>query len=138
MTARPIRRNAQTPDRNGKIFYTSTTSLSHISKRAAFIRKIDHRPPSWAIEIAKPQKRERRLHHNAAVHPKQEAREQHVRQVRQDVPHGNMGAAVAEDPAVFDNNVFGKRHDYSCRFSVQGTNILQLIPCFCLFVYSER
>ena len=29
MTARPIRRNAQTPDRNGKIFYTSTTSLSH-------------------------------------------------------------------------------------------------------------
>mgnify|MGYP001390615332 CR=1 FL=1 len=35
MTARPIRRNAQTPDRNGKIFYTSTTSLSHISKNAA-------------------------------------------------------------------------------------------------------
>ena len=34
MTARPIRRNAQTPDRNGKIFYTSTTSLSHISKDA--------------------------------------------------------------------------------------------------------
>ena len=33
MTARPIRRNAQTPDRNGKIFYTSTTSLSHISKQ---------------------------------------------------------------------------------------------------------
>ncbi|MBD9248804.1 MAG: type II toxin-antitoxin system YafQ family toxin, partial [Clostridiales bacterium] len=33
MTARPIRRNAQTPDRNGKIFYTSTTSLSHISKK---------------------------------------------------------------------------------------------------------
>ena len=32
MTARPIRRNAQTPDRNGKIFYTSTTSLAHISK----------------------------------------------------------------------------------------------------------
>ena len=35
MTARPIRRNAQTPDRNGKIFYTSTTSLSHISKVCA-------------------------------------------------------------------------------------------------------
>mgnify|MGYP000769327470 CR=1 FL=1 len=34
MTARPIRRNAQTPDRNGKIFYTSTTSLSHISKES--------------------------------------------------------------------------------------------------------
>ena len=33
MTARPIRRNAQTPDRNGKIFYTSITSLSHISKQ---------------------------------------------------------------------------------------------------------
>ena len=30
------------------------------------------------------------------------------------------------------NNVFGKRHDYSCRFSVQGTNILHLMPCFCL------
>jgi uncharacterized FAD-dependent dehydrogenase len=36
MTARPIRRNAQTPDRNGKIFYTSTTSLSHISKGAGY------------------------------------------------------------------------------------------------------
>ena len=43
MTARPIRRNAQTPDRNGKIFYTSTTSLSHISKvtgnQAAYVRR---------------------------------------------------------------------------------------------------
>ena len=36
MTARPIRRNAQTPDRNGKIFYTSTTSLSHISKKPGY------------------------------------------------------------------------------------------------------
>ena len=32
MTARPIRRNAQVPDRNGKIFYTSIASLSHLSK----------------------------------------------------------------------------------------------------------
>ncbi len=32
MTARPIRRNAQVLDRNGKIFYTSITSLSHIRK----------------------------------------------------------------------------------------------------------
>ena len=31
--ARPIRHNAQVPDRNGKIFYTSITSLSHISKQ---------------------------------------------------------------------------------------------------------
>ena len=30
--ARPIRHNAQVPDRNGKIFYTSIASLSHISK----------------------------------------------------------------------------------------------------------
>ncbi|MCH4028874.1 MAG: hypothetical protein LKF15_07940 [Lachnospiraceae bacterium] len=30
--ARPIRHNGQVPDRNGKIFYTSITSLSHISK----------------------------------------------------------------------------------------------------------
>ena len=37
MTARPIRRNAQTPDRNGKIFYTSTTSLSHISKSGGLL-----------------------------------------------------------------------------------------------------
>ena len=33
MTARPIRHKAQVPDRNGKIFYTSITSLSHISKK---------------------------------------------------------------------------------------------------------
>ena len=32
MTARPIRHKAQVPDRNGKFFYTSITSLSHISK----------------------------------------------------------------------------------------------------------
>ena len=32
MTARPIRHNARVPDRDGKIFYTSITSLSHISK----------------------------------------------------------------------------------------------------------
>ena len=30
--ARPIRHNGQVPDRNGKIFYISITSLSHISK----------------------------------------------------------------------------------------------------------
>nr|WP_243129315.1 hypothetical protein [Eubacterium maltosivorans] len=30
--ARPIRHNGQVPDRNGKIFCTSITSLSHISK----------------------------------------------------------------------------------------------------------
>ena len=32
MTARPIRYQRQVSDRNGKIFYTSITSLSHISK----------------------------------------------------------------------------------------------------------
>ena len=35
--ARPIRHNARVPDRNGKIFYTSITSLSHISKIAGNI-----------------------------------------------------------------------------------------------------
>ena len=40
MTARPIRRNAQTPDRNGKIFYTSFTSLSHLSKEGRIIAAI--------------------------------------------------------------------------------------------------
>ena len=34
MTARPIRYQRQVSDRNGKIFYTSITSLSHISKYA--------------------------------------------------------------------------------------------------------
>ena len=33
MTARPIRYQRQVSDRNGKIFYTSITSLSHISKK---------------------------------------------------------------------------------------------------------
>ena len=42
MTARPIRRNAQTPDRNGKIFYTSTTSLSHISKLNRLIAQAEN------------------------------------------------------------------------------------------------
>ena len=32
MTACPIRYQRQVPDRKGKIFYTSITSLSHVSK----------------------------------------------------------------------------------------------------------
>ena len=36
MTAQPIRHNAQVPDRNGKIFYASFTSLSHISKVSGY------------------------------------------------------------------------------------------------------
>ena len=41
MTARPIRHKAQVPDRNGKIFYTSITSLSHISKYPADIVQLN-------------------------------------------------------------------------------------------------
>ena len=37
--ARPIRHNGQVPDRNGKIFYTSITSLSHISKSSGDVSK---------------------------------------------------------------------------------------------------
>ena len=37
MTARPIRYQRQVSDRKGKIFYTSITSLSHISKRTGDI-----------------------------------------------------------------------------------------------------
>ena len=51
MTACPIRYQRQVPDRKGKIFYTSITSLSHISKGTGLIvsgRKIipfDRRVP---------------------------------------------------------------------------------------------
>ena len=37
MTARPIRYQRQVSDRNGKIFYTSITSLSHISKYTGIV-----------------------------------------------------------------------------------------------------
>jgi hypothetical protein len=37
MTACPIRYQRQVPDRKGKIFYTSITSLSHISKYGRII-----------------------------------------------------------------------------------------------------
>ena len=36
MTARPIRYQRQVSDRKGKIFYTSITSLSHISKEPGY------------------------------------------------------------------------------------------------------
>ena len=46
MTARPIRYQRQVSDRNGKIFYTSIASLSHISKvtgdQAAYVRRRYH------------------------------------------------------------------------------------------------
>ena len=37
MTARPIRYQSRVSDRNGKIFYTSITSLSHISKEESIV-----------------------------------------------------------------------------------------------------
>ena len=39
MTARPIRYQRQVSDRNGKIFYTSIASLSHINKFNGIIAK---------------------------------------------------------------------------------------------------
>ena len=39
MTARPIRYQRQVSDRKGKIFYTSITSLSHISKFRLYITR---------------------------------------------------------------------------------------------------
>ncbi|HAQ90505.1 MAG TPA: hypothetical protein DD446_03620 [Coprococcus sp.] len=49
MTARPIRYQRQVSDRKGKIFYTSITSLSHISKQ---IRIIMHfHAWDWNIQI---------------------------------------------------------------------------------------
>ena len=50
MTARPIRRNAQTPDRNGKIFYTSTTSLSHISKLKRIVVEITEEIAKFKVD----------------------------------------------------------------------------------------
>ena len=41
MTARPIRYQSRMSDRNGKIFYTSITSLSHISKGAITAADLD-------------------------------------------------------------------------------------------------
>ena len=37
MTARPIRYQSRMSDRNGKIFYTSITSLSHIRKELGLV-----------------------------------------------------------------------------------------------------
>ena len=43
MTARPIRYQRQVSDRKGKIFYTSITSLSHISKLGGIVyRELGH------------------------------------------------------------------------------------------------
>ncbi len=39
--ARPTRHLAQVPDRNGKIFHTSVTSLSHMSKEVRHETTVD-------------------------------------------------------------------------------------------------
>ena len=53
MTACPIRYQRQVPDRKGKIFYTSITSLSHISKdignEAAKSAKIYQYEPEYNV-----------------------------------------------------------------------------------------
>ena len=41
MTARPIRYQRQVSDRKGKIFYTSITSLSHISKKDSHVIPVE-------------------------------------------------------------------------------------------------
>ena len=59
MTARPIRYQSQVSDRNGKIFYTSITSLSHISKITGYQAAYGRRrcradwyfPHSFAVRI---------------------------------------------------------------------------------------
>ena len=43
MTARPIRYQRQVSDRKGKIFYTSITSLSHISKETGHVGRCRQR-----------------------------------------------------------------------------------------------
>ena len=45
MTACPIRYQRQVPDRKGKIFYTSITSLSHISKRKGYEVRMGRKYP---------------------------------------------------------------------------------------------
>ena len=50
MTARPVRHNAQVLDRNGKIFYTSITSLSHISKEKGVVVKMNCSPSSRQLK----------------------------------------------------------------------------------------
>ena len=52
MTACPIRYQRQVSDRKGKIFYTSITSLSHISKRRGFIAADTHFPVSCSAVTA--------------------------------------------------------------------------------------
>ena len=49
--ARPIRHNGQVPDRNGKIFYTSITSLSHISKAGRFVAVASSKPEAYVLRI---------------------------------------------------------------------------------------
>ena len=55
MTARPIRYQRQVSDRNGKIFYTSITSLSHISK----VQRVE--APKRAKELVQGKRRNRVL-----------------------------------------------------------------------------
>ena len=50
MTARPIRYQRQVSDRKGKIFYTSITSLSHISKLTGLIGAVVIMRPSKSVQ----------------------------------------------------------------------------------------
>ena len=51
MTARPIRYQRQVSDRKGKIFYTSITSLSHISKGRRIVIEVSN----TCEELARPE-----------------------------------------------------------------------------------
>ena len=51
MTARPIRYQRQVSDRKGKIFYTSITSLSHISKCTRHVAAVSLYPHLLAASL---------------------------------------------------------------------------------------
>ena len=73
MTACPIRYQRQVPDRKGKIFYTSITSLSHISKRYRVVPNNDITRMDWAVKQIKAAKKQGKkvimiMHHNLLEH----------------------------------------------------------------------
>lgn len=77
-------------------------SICSPKKRAAFVGKIDHCSPGWKIQVAKSQKAQGGLHHNAAVYAEKKSGNQNIIQIWQNVMGNNMSSAVTLNHTVFD------------------------------------
>ena len=74
-------------------------------KGAALVGEVDHGAPGGVVEVPEAEEAQGGLHHDAAVHAQQEAGDQDVVEIGQDVPQDDVTVAVTMDRAILDKGL---------------------------------